>query len=264
MKEEAVWFENSKGQKLCGLLALQDHKAPAILFVHGMMPQTDKHEYGFLDRLVPYFFKQGYSTFRFDFHAHGESEGEYKDVRVEQEVDDLKHAVDFFTEKNIDKNNIGILATSFGAVVTILLNDSRIKVMVLNSPAAGFHKKKMSVFDKHLEKNWQDKFKEKGFAKVIDKGLEERKEYIGVDFYKDIKSLDISNAIKKVKQPILILAAGKDKYINLEDTKEVYKHAIEPKEIKVYEWADHGFSNNEKEIKVFIEETSKWFNKWLK
>lgn len=261
MKEEKVWFENSKGQKLCGLLALQNYKAPAILFVHGMMPNTNKHEYGLFDELSKFLFEKGYSIFRFDFHAHGESEGEYKDVRVKQEVDDLKKSIDFFMKQNIYKKNVGIISTSFGVASTTLLNDQRVKVIQLVCPAAGLGEKNMLVFDNHLIKNWREEFKEKGFAKVLDEGLEERKQYIGVGFWNDIKTLDFTKTIKKVNKPLSIIAGDADGYVKLEDTKELYKYANEPKELHVITGGEHGCDNKKEELFKLI---LQWFNKWLK
>ncbi|UCD04045.1 MAG: alpha/beta hydrolase [Candidatus Woesearchaeota archaeon] len=261
MKEEKVWFENSKGQKLCGLLALQDHKAPSILFVHGMMPRTDKHEYGLFDELSQFLFNKGFSIFRFDFHAHGESEGEYKNVRVKQEVDDLKKAIDFFMGQAIDNNNIGILSTSFGVASTTLLNDARIKTIQLVCPAVHLNKVNMPVFDKHVGKNWKEQFQEKGFVKVLDEGLEERKQYIGVDFWNDIQKLDFTEVIKKVSKPLSIIAGDSDDYIKLEDTKELYNSANEPKELHVIKGGDHGCDNKKEELFKLI---LQWFNKWLK
>lgn len=274
MKEEKVFFENSRGQKLCGLVALQKRISPAIILVHGMMPRTDKHEYGFYDRVSIDLFKEGYSIFRFDFHAHGESEGNYVDVRLEQEVDDLKCAIDFLLEKysdRIDIKNIGILATSFGANPAIILNDKRIKSLVLSCPFIHLDKEKFYVFDRNLFPTWREEFEKNGFARLKRNAeeVEEKKRKIGIDLWTDLKNIDSISNIKKVNIPICIIAAGADRYVKIEDVKELFKYANEPKKLIIVENADHGFSDSrkgiqEKEIKTFLNETRKWFDKWLK
>jgi len=128
-----VWLgTDSKGQKICGLLAIHDEKAPAIVMAHGMLSLTDKHEYGLFDAIASKLYDAGFSTLRFDFYGHGETEGDHVDVSIESYKDDLKSAIDFMCSKNI--GDIGILANSFGCHVAVFLNDQRVKAFLLNCP----------------------------------------------------------------------------------------------------------------------------------
>ncbi|HLE07053.1 MAG TPA: alpha/beta hydrolase [archaeon] len=265
MEEQKVWFRNSKGQKLCGLIASQKKRAPAIILVHGLMPRTDKHEYGLYDSLAKKLFSAGFSVFRFDFGGHGESDGDYVDVRVAQEVNDLKYAIDFFLKQNIDKNNLGLISTSFGATPTILLADKRIKAFQLTSPYIILDKHAQYVFSRNCGENWKIELEKTGFMTVKRfTPTDIRRQRIGKLLIEDIKSLNMTREIKKIKKPIFIISGGKDRYVDIKNVRALFKAANKPKKLKIVPFADHNLYGSPKEKKIFLEETIKWFKKNLK
>lgn len=75
-----VNFNNSKGNKLCGILTnpTEDKNKPIIILCHGFSSSKDSSTY---TSLAESFTKHDISTFRFDFFGHGESEGILKKLQ---------------------------------------------------------------------------------------------------------------------------------------------------------------------------------------
>lgn len=260
MKEQKVWFENLRGQKICGLLYLQEEKSPAILMVHGMLSWTDKHEFGEFVEISKRLQEAGYSTLRFDFSGHGESDGDHVDVSVENYKDDMKCALDFLFEQNIDKDNVGVLANSFGGVVTIMLNDERVKVMMLNSPPV-ISKDKIEPVFSDANPNWEEEVNEKGYFIYKKYDCPENRKKVGMGIYNFSKKTNLLKEIKKVKKPIYFFCAELDGYLSVENGKELFESANEPKKFILMKGAEHCSSNKVEELTKLIIE---FFDKWLK
>jgi uncharacterized protein len=258
MKEDKVFFKNSKGQKLCGLLSMQSKKAPIIVRIHGIMPRTDKSEWGVFDKFQPKIFDAGFSTFRFDLSGHGESDGDHVDVSLENYKDDLKHAIDFAEEQK--HTDIGILAHSFGCTTTISLNDKRPKVIVLNSTAI----LRRSIFNRvysGANPNWKNEVKEKGYFVYMKKKLKPNREKVGMNLYNLAEKINFIREISKVKQPLLMLSGGKDEYLPPEEIKELFDGANEPKQLIFDKDANHNFENKPNKLSTLAID---WFKRYLK
>ena len=259
MKEKKVWFENSRGEKLSGLMHIQENK-PAILMVHGMMSWTDKHEFGLFDKVVSKLHEAGYSTLRFDFYGHGETEGDHVNVSAESYKDDLKSAIDFLVKQNISKNNINILAHSFGCVVSILLNDERISSVILNSCPLPSEENIDSVYS-DANPNWKEEIKQKGYFEYSKRKTAENRMKIGTKIYEYSKTADLIKDVKKISKPVLFISAENDQFIPSEDIKKIFEAANEPKEFILVKDAKHNCENKPEElIKIVIN----FFKKHLK
>ena len=65
--------------------------------------------------------ENNFSVLRFDFSGCGESEG--GKITVENEVDDLKSAINFIQEKGFSR--IGLIGESLGGLVSLLAYNSK-------------------------------------------------------------------------------------------------------------------------------------------
>ncbi|MEM2970464.1 MAG: alpha/beta hydrolase, partial [Candidatus Bathyarchaeia archaeon] len=108
MKEEKVYFQNSKKQKLCGVLYLPNRGGPfpIVIVCHGLSTSKESKN---TTMTYPEMVKNHIAVFAFDFSGHGESEGKFENVTISQAIDDLKSALEFIENKDfIDKEKIGL------------------------------------------------------------------------------------------------------------------------------------------------------------
>ena len=150
MKEEKVYFENN-GQKIVGILHIPDNEnSSAIIMCHGFT--GNMYEHGLFVNTAKKLCKNGFTVLRFDFRGSNESEGKFRDMTISGEVSDLKKAIEFILKQKINKDKIGVLGLSLGAVVSVLGWDERIKALVLLSPAGNNKKCFTNAFGEEMIK----------------------------------------------------------------------------------------------------------------
>ncbi len=135
--EEKVFFKNSKGDRLCGILAspTNDRISPVIVMIHGS-PLSDKNSATNV-ALTKRLNEKNIAGFRFDLFGHGESGGRYEDLTVEEAVDDANRAVSFL--KKLGYRKIGFFGSSYGGEVALIAAaDNAPYVLALRCPVANF------------------------------------------------------------------------------------------------------------------------------
>jgi len=218
--DEKIYFNNNNGDKLSAILSVpEDNSTKSIaILCHGLNSGKDSKTYSALNNIL---LNNNIATFRFDFYAHGESEGKIEDRSLEEFVEDVLKAIEYVKDKGY--NNIGICGTSFGGVASVVAasKNNNIKTLVLKSTGMGQTSRKMSNYIKHFEsKSW-------------------------------IK------AGEKINIPTLILHGTHDTDVEIELAEELHK-AIKTSKLNIYNEADHRFTKQEdfdksiKEISEFI------------
>lgn len=138
-KTEKRMVEGSKG-KLSAVIQVPELKAgekvPMVMLMHGFMGNKNGAlEQQMADELEA----QGIASIRFDFNGHGESEGDFQEMTVPNEIEDAKKIYAFakslpFVEK------IAMSGHSQGGVVTAMtageLGTAEVACIVLLAPAA--------------------------------------------------------------------------------------------------------------------------------
>ena len=112
---EKIYYESSNN-KLCGILTKSDKTDNIVIMCHGI--RGNKDECGAFIKLSEDLLKIGYSSFRFDFNGHGESDGLDKDMTITKGIRDLETTVDMLQEKGYSK--FILLGGSFGAGIVSL------------------------------------------------------------------------------------------------------------------------------------------------
>ena len=109
-------YYDSSNNKLCGILTNYEKSDKVVIMCHGI--RGNKDECGAFVKLSEELLKIGYSSFRFDFNGHGESDGLDKDMTITKEINDLENTVNILQEKRYSK--IILLGGSFGAGIVSL------------------------------------------------------------------------------------------------------------------------------------------------
>ncbi len=125
--EEKIFFKNSLGQRLAGVLHLpKKPTVKAIVICHGYASSKD----GKAKKLAAFFSKNGYAALRFDFTGCGESQGKLKGNISTQEVNDARKAIDVLATRGFKK--IGVIGSSLGGlvVVSVAALDKRVNATV--------------------------------------------------------------------------------------------------------------------------------------
>lgn len=241
--QEKVFFKNSRGQKLCGILYTPSNFKYTVVFVNGIGTLIGDWE----SSDIKPFTDANYRVFLFDYYGRGKSGGKWEDTNMTTALDDLKSALDF-----LKTDRIALIGESFGG--NIILNfdfkDKRIKVIALLY--AGYDMLK-----------WQ---KGRRFREAQRQGFSPSRTYpdrrYPLSFFEDCKKYNTFSNISKIKVPILITHGDNDNYISVEDAKTAYRVANEPKKLFILKGEKHSYS--EIGFKKAYKEIINWFEKYLK
>ena len=112
-------------------------KCPFVVVMHGF---TGNKNEKLLIQISEGLLKRGIGSIRFDFNAHGESDGEFRNMTIPNEIEDAKEVLATVKQlRGVDPNKIGILGHSQGGVVASMLagelGTKAIRSVVLLAPA---------------------------------------------------------------------------------------------------------------------------------
>jgi putative phosphoribosyl transferase len=109
-------------------------RTPVVVFAHGWgSSKRSERNLRIADALT----REGIAAFLFDFTGHGESEGDAGRETLENQVADLRCAIDW-VEARGDLGPIGVAGSSSGGAVAVdeAASDSRVRALVLRAPSA--------------------------------------------------------------------------------------------------------------------------------
>ena len=121
--------------------AVQARKVPVVIICHGLTGwRAENHNMAVGDSLLAH----GYATVSFDFNGHGESEGKFSDMTIENELEDLHCIYDYVAGLPwVDRKRIAVAGHSQGGLVAGVfagdMGKSKVKCAVLLAPAACIH-----------------------------------------------------------------------------------------------------------------------------
>ncbi len=240
-KGEKVTIDGDHG-KLSAIIqkpALKEgEKCPMVVFCHGFGGTKDGPLFELIcDTLQAH----GIASVRFDFNAHGESEGAFKDMTVPNEIEDAKKVVEYVRDLRY-VSDLAIVGHSQGGVVASMtagelseaLGKPAFKAVALMAPAAVLR---------------EDAIRGNTFGKQYDPL--DPPEYVqlwgtqqlGANYIRTAFSLPIYETAAKYQGPALIIHGNADRIVPY--TYGERFHQIWPKsEFVLQEYVDHGFSQN--------------------
>jgi dienelactone hydrolase len=130
-----ISFVTARGFRLAGQLVLPATPGPypVVAFAHGWGSGKDSPRNGAVAAALQ---ARGVASLLFDFTGHGESEGTADQSTLEQQVSDLRAAIDLLeTLDDVDARRIGVAGASSGAAVALTLaaRDPRVRTLALRS-----------------------------------------------------------------------------------------------------------------------------------
>lgn len=232
--KEKVYFENSKGDKLCGILSnpSDDVSKPIMIICHGFGTSKDNKTGSELEAI---FNEDSISTFRFDFYAHGESEGDFEDITLTEAIDDCLNAIKFLKNKGFSK--IGLIGGSFGGMVSLIVASkiNELFVLGLKCPVSDLLGNVISKHSKIKLSMW----KLKGIVEY------KKRFMLKYSFFEDAEKYNNPyKEYEKIKIPTIIVHGDEDESVPLEQSIKTSK-AIKNCQLEIIKGADHYFSKQE-------------------
>ena len=114
----------------------QGERCPMVIFCHGFGGQKE----GALFQLIADTLQaHGIASLRFDFNGHGESEGQFEQMTVPNEIEDARHVYEYVRDLRY-VSDVALVGHSQGGVVAAMLagelGSEALKTVVLMAPAA--------------------------------------------------------------------------------------------------------------------------------
>ncbi len=197
------------------------------------------------------------AVLRFDFRGSGESQGQFEDMTLSQEISDAKVAFDFLARRRqVQSNRLGILGLSMGGCVAgcLLGLEPRIKSAALWSAPA------------HIKDLFINKFEPEELARYKRRGYTESGAFvIGKAFLQDLDNINPLAGIAKSSAALLVVHGTEDQTVPLSQCQVLYRSAKARgvrTEKYVVKGADHTFNGARWERRV-IERTANWFKDTL-
>jgi fermentation-respiration switch protein FrsA (DUF1100 family) len=215
-----VQFVSGSGSELRGWLIPGRKGAGAVVLMHGF--RGDRRQ--MLAR-ASFLSEAGYGVLLFDFQAHGESPG--KQITIGYlESRDAQDAVEFMKKNNYGEK-LGVIGLSMGGAAAILASPAlEVEAIVLEAVYPDIERAVANRVERYLGA-WA-----RGLGRLLIMQLPLR---AGIE-KEALRPIDRVGAIKA---PKLFIAGAKDQHTKLDESREIFAAASEPKELWVVEAAAH-------------------------
>lgn len=244
MKIENLVFKNTPGQRISARIYNGDPPSrKGIIFCHGLFSTKEGVK---ITWLAPHLVEAGFTLLTFDFSFVGESEGTISDLSIPQEVDDLKCAYRFFSERGIDE--IHLIGSSMGGAVSLIFAASGEEIKTLTLIAAP-----VKLID--LMKDMT------GIADIRALPDDGMTSIDGVPvknkFIKEIEFIDTESAIEKLSQPALIIHGGMDEVVPVSSAGLINDNIKTEKRLIIIDDGNHSLSRDS-DLEILKENITAW------
>lgn len=230
-----VTFENENGDQIAARLDLPPDSPPkaTALFAHCFTCSKNLHA---VRRVSKALNEMGIAVLRIDFTGLGESEGDFEESGLTQNISDLVKASEHLKTMNL--NTTVIIGHSFGGAAAILAAGQmeHIRAVVtIAAPSDPEHVK--NLFKEDLET-----IRKEGKANVEIAG---RAFTISSEFVEDIEATRMRRTLNELNKPLLIFHSPVDQVVGVDNAAEIYKAARHPKSYISLDDADHLLTKEE-------------------
>ncbi len=286
--EKPVTFESSGGLRLSGAIHFPDdlrpgEARPGFIVLHGF---GSNHGAGNTVLPARTLTGWGYVTLRFSMRGCGDSEGEFGRIICMDQVEDTRHALDYFIGRpEVDAGRVGLLGSSFGAAVALYAAgvDPR-PAAVISSVGWGNGETKFRA--QHAQAGAWEKFT--AMLAAGKEHLNRTGESLMVSRYDivpipdhlrghlatksvmqfpvetaqsmfDFRPVDVVGNIEP--RPLLLLHAARDSVCPAEQSIELFRRAGEPTELHLLTDVDHFlFAQGNERVRTLVKD---WLDRYL-
>ena len=251
-KSQAFKIDGDHG-KLSAVIQTPDGKTsyPLVMILHGL---TGNKNQPLIKTLADDLEKDGIASIRFDFNGHGESDGDFSDMTVLNEIEDAKKVYNY-VRKLPNVTSISIAGHSQGGVVASMLagklGKKKIKCIALMAPAAVIRDDVIrgKVFDKTYDPMNPPQYVE------IFGGYK-----IGRNYIVTSQTLPIYETAEKYQGPALIIHGTGDIIVPYTYSLH-YQHIYQKSKLELFPGFDHSFRQDVDKAAKFVTD---YFVKQLK
>lgn len=242
-QSQNVEIEGDHG-KLSAVVQTPDNQKnfPLVIICHGFTGQKNSD---LLENLSDELESRGIASLRFDFNGHGDSEGNFQDMTVLNEIEDAKKVYDY-AEKIPGVTSISIAGHSQGGVVASMvageLGAKKIKSLALMAPAAVLRDDAIRGI---LQGTTYDSINIPEYVEIFGHHK------VGKNYIVTAQTLPIYETAKKFTGKAYMIHGKTDiivPYTYSLRYQEIYKNS----ELKLLDGFDHGFSQDTKKVAKFV------------
>ncbi len=249
---EKITFINADGLQLSGRLDIPEFELPHsyVIFAHCFTCNKNLSAVRNISRALTL---KGFAVLRFDFTGLGESSGDFGNTTFSSNVEDLIHAAKFLETHYqapcmLIGHSLGGAAVAFAAAQL----DSVWAVVTIGAPGDPEHVS-------HLFTDSLGSIEEKGYAEVFIGG---RPFTIKDTFVKDLQNRRMSEVVKSLRRPLLVLHSPQDTTVGIANAASIYKAAHHPKSFISLDGADHLLT--QKKDSIYVGEViATWASRYL-
>lgn len=265
VKTETAWIECEDAKLYAEIYIPDTVPAPALLICHGMNARGSQG-LKIYARLAKTACTEGFIAFVFDFRGVGKSTGAFDYGIGEQQ--DVKCALTYLASRpEIVPNKIFVVGHSLGGAVSLyaLQNEKRVKGLAIWSTPKDHNynvrkfitrtKGKLGLYAFLIFSRIDRCFNVSKLFKLEVYGINLRPRYVRE---KLMKLNECEDASKLHNIPLLIVIGEDDVIVGVDEAKEIYRAANEPKTLQIINGADHIFKGKEQEL---IERTIDWMKR---
>lgn len=233
---EKVFFQNSRGEKLCGILSEVEPRETIAVLCHGHGSTKDSDSWL---RLEPILNKAGISVFRFDFWGSGESDGDFAEADLTENIDCVVRAIEFVKGKGYER--VILVGSSFGGLSSLMAasQSDDLAALVLKSPVTNYGESNLIRYGQEGMRQWE----ERGWVDYPKKdGRPDLK--LNWSFVEDYRQYDPYRAAESVTIPTTVVHGNADELVLFSQTEELMKHLPSAK-LEVVQGANHSYTTPE-------------------